>query len=148
MKSFASVPTILGAIAMSSVLTGCAAMMGSAGVKWAAVNPGPLPEYEAAKEQAKQAILQVLKDPDSAQFRSPTPFFKTLYNFGMASVGNNEGLWALCLEVNVTNSYGGYTGYQSWIVKFRNGQPVSGSMGVLQADYDCKNGPVNGARRA
>lgn len=138
----------LCAIAASTLATGCASMMGSAGVNWAAANPGPAPNYEDAKAQAKDAILQVLKDPDSAQFRGATPLFKTLYNFGMGSIGNTEPLWALCYEVNAKNSYGGYAGFEHWLVKFRNGRPVGGSLGVLHAEYDCANGPMNSARRA
>lgn len=148
MKLHFSTCGTVAALAAASVLTGCAAMMGSAGVNWRAMNPGPVPDAQLAQDQAKQAILLALKDPDSAQFRSPTPFFKTLYNFGMASVGNNEPLWAMCIEVNAKNSYGGYNGYHGWIVKFRNGKPVQSDLGVTQADYDCKNGPMDSARLA
>lgn len=146
MKSLPSVSILARAIAASSLIVGCAPMLGSAGVNWAAMNPGKVPDLEAAQAQAKRAILDVLKDPDSAQFRSTTPFFKTLYNYGLSSVGNSEPLWALCIEVNAKNSYGGYTGYESWLVKFRNGQPVRSDLGVLRAEYDCKTGPTQVAR--
>jgi len=123
-------------------------MAGSAGVNWAAMNPGPVPDRAAAEAQAKDAIRYVLKDPDSAQFRGTTPFFKTLYNFGFGAAGSYEPLWALCVEVNAKNSYGGYTGYQSWLVKFRNGRPVRDALGVMHSEYDCNTGPMQFARRA
>lgn len=110
------------------------------------MNPGPVPEYESAKEQAKEAIQRQLKDPGSVQFRDTTPFFKTLYNFGLA--GKQEPLWALCIEVNAKNSYGGYVGFEYWLVKFRNGAAVRNELGVLKAEYDCKTGPVRGDRLA
>jgi hypothetical protein len=139
----------LFAIALIPLLiTGCASMAGSAGVNWSEMHPGSQPEYEKAKEQAKEAILRNLKDPGSAQFRDSTPLFKTLYNFGMGAVGNYEPLWALCIEVNAKNSYGGYTGFQNWLVKFRNGEPVRSELGVMRADYDCQTGPSQFARLA
>jgi hypothetical protein len=130
------------------LLAGCASMAGSAGVNWAAMNPGAVPDYQEAQAQAKEAIRRVLKDPDSAQFRDATPFFKTLYNFGLGAAGSYEPLWAMCIEVNAKNSYGGYNGFQHWLVKFRNGQPVRGDLGVLHAEYDCTTGPTQANRLA
>jgi hypothetical protein len=138
----------IAVMALMAGIAGCAPMMGSAGVNWAAMDPGRAPDYETAKARARDAILGTLKDPDSAQFRNSTPLFKTLYNFGMASIGNSEPLWAMCIEVNAKNSYGGYAGYQSWLVKFRNGQPVHGELGVMHAEYDCQTGPAQASRRA
>lgn len=140
MKKLHILALSLGTIA-PILLSGCATVAGSAGVNWAAMNPGKAPEYENAKSQAKDAIQRFLKDPGSAQFRDSTPFFKTLYNFGLASAGNPEPLWAMCIEVNAKNSYGGYTGYQNWLVKFRNGTAVRNELGVMHAEYDCKTGP-------
>lgn len=123
-------------------LSGCASMAGSAGVNWSAMNPGVVPERKSALDEAQLAIKRQLKDPDSAQFRDATPFFKTLYNFGFGAVGNYEPLWALCVEVNSKNSYGGYTGFQNWLVKFRDGRIVQGDLGVIaNAAYDCSTGP-------
>jgi len=123
-------------------------MAGSAGVDWSSMHPGDKPDYETAKAHAKETILRNLKDPDSAKFRDSTPLFKTLYNFGMGAIGNYEPLWALCIEVNAKNSYGGYTGFEKWIVKFRNGQPVGGELGVMHAEYDCNTGPGDSSRLA
>jgi hypothetical protein len=129
-------------------LSGCASMAGSAGVNWSAMNPGPTPNYENAKSQAMSAIRRMLKDPDSAQFRDSTPFFKTLYNYGLGAAGSYEPLWAICIEVNAKNSYGGYNGFKYWYVKFRNGEAVRDSLGVGEGEYDCRNGPSDGTRMA
>ena len=54
---------------------------------------------------AKQAVLQQLKDPDSAQFR----------DVFTSPVLNKDGApLAICGEVNAKNSYGGYTGFQKF----------------------------------
>jgi hypothetical protein len=123
-------------------------MVGSAGVNWAAQDPGPVPELEDAKLQAMDAIRGSLKDPDSAQFRDWTPFFKNLYNYGFAGAGHYEPLWQLCVEVNAKNSFGGYTGYTWMYVKFRDGKAVRDSLGVGEGLYDCTHGPKDPARTA
>ena len=128
------------------VSTGCTTLAGSAGVDWSKMHPGDQPNYEDARAQAKEAITRRLKDPDSAKFRDSTPFFKTLYNFGLGSVGNPEPLWALCIEVNAKNSYGGYGGFENWLVKFRNGRVINDELGVMHAEYDCNKGPSEFAR--
>ena len=122
-------------------------MAGSAGVDWSSMNPGAVPDHESAQTQAKEVIRQRLKDPDSAQFRNSTPFFKTLYNYGLAAAGSYEPLWALCIEVNAKNSYGGYSGFEKWMVKFRNGHALSDELGAMPAAYDCETGPMHYGRR-
>ena len=129
-------------------ISGCASVAGSAGVNWAAQNPGPTPDFENAKTQAMEEIRRQLKDPDSAQFRTWTPFFKMLYNYGFGAVGQYEPLWALCAEVNAKNSYGGYAGFTWWYVKFRDGRTVRDSIGVGPGEYECRNGPADPSRRA
>lgn len=128
-------------------LSGCASMLGSAGVNWKQQHPMNLPDYEQAKQDAISSIQYTLKDPDSAKFRNWTPFFKTLYNYGVSSVGNYEPLWTICVEVNAKNSYGGYSGYSWFYVKFRDGKPVQDSLGVGEGEYDCTHGPQDPNRR-
>jgi hypothetical protein len=128
-------------------LPGCASVAGSAGVNWASAQPGAIPNYEDSKTQAMEAIRLRLKDPDSAQFRNWGPFFKTLYNYGFGAVGRFDPLWAICAEVNAKNSYGGYSGFSYWFVKFRNGRAITDELGVNKGDYDCINGPSDPARR-
>jgi hypothetical protein len=69
----------------------------------------------------------------------------TLYGFG--AVGRFDPLWAICAEVNAKNSYGGYSGFSYWFVKFRNGRAITDELGVNKGDYDCINGPSDPARR-
>ena len=140
--------TKIASLAFLVALSGCAAVAGSAGVNWSEMNPGTPPDYELAKAEAKEAIQRMLKDPESAQYRDTTPLFKTLYNFGLASSGNQQPLWAMCIEVNAKNSYGGYTGFEYWIVKFRNGYAIRDELGVLKAEYDCNSGPNTNTRLA
>lgn len=56
---------------------------------------------QAWNEQGKEAIRAKLKDASSAQFRNV--FF------------NNNSIPVSCGEVNSKNSFGGYSGYQSYI---------------------------------
>jgi hypothetical protein len=130
------------------VLNGCATLAGSAGVNWRNQNPGKLPDYSNAKALAELAIKELLKDPDSALFKNWTPFFKTLYNYGLGAAGNYEPLWAICVQVNAKNSFGGYNGYTWYYVKFRNGVAVNDSLGIGEGEYDCTHGPVDPARLA
>lgn len=123
------------------ILTGCASLLGSAGVNWEQQHPSNLPDYEQAKLDAMSSVRDTLKDPESATFRNWTPFFKTLYNYGVKSVGRYEPLWAICVEVNAKNSYGGYTGYDWYYVKFRDGKPVQDTLGIGPGEYDCLHGP-------
>lgn len=135
-------------VAVAAATSGCASMAGSAGVDWEKMNPGAVPDREVALTEAKEAIRRNLKDPDSAQFRDAGQFFKTLYNYGLSAAGNYEPLWAMCIEVIAKNSYGGYTGYQNWMVKFRNGHALTDELSVMRSDYDCSTGPMHYARRA
>lgn len=144
-KLFSTTRTVV-LVAAYILLSGCATLMGSAGVNWSAKNPGALPDYETAKVEAEKAIRDTLKDPDSAQFRNWTPFFKTLYNYGLA--GNAEALWAICAQVNAKNSYGGYAGHRWMYVKFRNGTAVRDSLGIGESEYDCTHGPADRTRKA
>lgn len=74
-------------------------------------------EYKAKKDgaefAAKEAVLKVLKDPESAKF-------------GAFTLVNDENA---CLDVNARNSYGGYTGEQVMVLtKVRNEWLVLPSM--------------------
>ena len=55
--------------------------------------------------QTKKNVKDLLKDPESAQFRN------------VKVVINTEGKKSVCGQVNAKNSYGGYTGFQSFYAK-------------------------------
>ena len=56
-------------------------------------------------DQTKKNVKDLLKDPESAQFRN------------IKVVINTEGRKSVCGQVNAKNSYGGYTGFQSFYAK-------------------------------
>lgn len=58
------------------------------------------PKIEFGKEQ----VRDLLKDPVSAQFK------------GVTTVINSKGSESICGEVNARNSYGGYVGFQKFVV--------------------------------
>lgn len=58
-----------------------------------------------AQSDAEKALEGVLKDPSSAEYR------------------NISSSWEwVCGEVNAKNSYGGYTGYQPFLINRRSGR--------------------------
>lgn len=58
-------------------------------------------------KQAKEAVANQLRDPESAQFRNMTETRKTsLLEHGVVTV---------CGEVNGKNAYGGYVGFQRFV---------------------------------
>ena len=116
------------------VIAGCATTIND----WSTIDAGPKPDYETSKAQAEEVLKDVMFDPDSAKFRNWTPLFKTLYNYGPGSTP--EGLWALCVDVNGKNKFGGYVGYQTWYVKFRDGKPITdkGELGMGKGSYQCR----------
>lgn len=132
-------------VAFTVLLSSCATV---GVVNWAKINPGPVPNYEAAKAKAVDAIKYTLKDADSAKFRNFTPFFKMFHTYGFT--GGSEALWTLCVEVNTRNSFGGYTGYNWWVVKFKDGEPVEDKAGIFKPPYPayCIEAPTDPSRRA
>lgn len=79
----------------------------------------PPPGWRAALESALRATL---RDPDSGVFRFAEP----------EKVGTKAGdgapfefLWKVYYEVNARNGFGGYTGFQSGAVYFKDGKWIS-----------------------
>lgn len=56
-------------------------------------------------DAAKKLVANRLRDPSSAQFRN------------VQVVKQQDGTSAVCGEVNGKNAYGGYVGFQSFVVK-------------------------------
>ena len=104
---------------------------------WSTMDAGPKPDYETSKSLAQSAISDTMFDPDAAKFKNWTPLFKVLYNYGPGSTP--DPLWSLCVDVNGKNKFGGYTGYKTWYVKFRDGKPLthSGELGMGKGSYQC-----------
>lgn len=76
--------------------------------------PPPVGYEEAVKARFQYA----LKDPNSAMYRIGTPY--TAYsNTGLAGGGGIAWSgYAVNVQINAKNSYGGYTGYQPYRVLF------------------------------
>ena len=65
------------------------------------------------KELVTQAILDRLRDPNSAQIKFQTE--KPL-------LSKRTGEWLLGVEVNAKNSFGGYVGFKSCVVSIKKGE--------------------------
>lgn len=129
-------------LALSLNIGGCALVMKTPD-NWAALDAGLKPDYEEAKALTQTAIADSLFDPDSAKFRNWSPLVKVLYNY--ASTSTTEAVWALCVEVNGKNRFGGYVGYEWFYVKFHNGKPITnaGELGMGKGNYDCEQAKSN-----
>lgn len=133
---------ILSALVAAVLLPGCATTVAN----WKAMDPGPKPDYETAKSQASELLSGLLKDPESAQFKNWTPFYKMLYNYGPLAAP--EPLWGLCVDLNAKNSFGGYVGFKTYYIKFRDGAPVNTpELGYGVGSYECRQGEKDPGRQ-
>ncbi|MCT2529581.1 hypothetical protein N2382_01810 [SAR92 clade bacterium H921] len=74
------------------------------------------------KDKIVAYYQMVLKDPESAKYRYGIPY-KAYANEGSAYGGKvSWSGWAVDVEVNAKNSFGGYTGFESERVLFQNGE--------------------------
>lgn len=83
---------------------------------------GDSPEFADAK--AKSYILSRLKDPDSAQFRTiSAPYAAYTNSLWMLGAGGEITWigWAVDVEYNAKNSFGGYVGFTCATVMFSHG---------------------------
>ena len=103
-------------VAFVFILAGCA----TSPDYWQSADAGPKPDN--ARALAEQMIREQMKDPAATQFQNWSELYKTWDN-----VYSREPVWALCVDANGKNSYGGYTGFKPWSVRFRDGQPIFGS---------------------
>lgn len=78
--------------------------------------PPPPANHE---EIEKAFILESLKDPESARFKSIDKMNKTAIQSGFASP-TPILVWITGLSVNAKNSYGGYTGFQYYLFAWQN----------------------------
>lgn len=86
---------------------------------------GTAPSQEQAEERVKQYFNGVLKDPYSAQYQ----FSKVDKGYMVGSAFEGKPLFAgyiLTTNVNAKNSFGGYTGAQTYQFLFQNGLLVKG----------------------
>lgn len=107
---------------------------------------GPRPEnYE---ELVKTWAEQNLKDPESARYNRIS---KPRKEFMIASLKPFFG-WSVCADINAKNSYGGYTGAQTYWFLIRDGkiersQSTSGFPGKMISrghNVNCEDGNEEG----
>ena len=63
-------------------------------------------------EKGKSAVSYAMKDPESTKFREITVHKKS------------SGPYMVCGQINAKNSYGGYIGYQGFMVSVGSGKAV------------------------
>lgn len=126
----------IGCLAASGVwllLAGC-------GLK--AVDPstlGPMPDDELARQQAETAVRATLFDPDAGQFKNWSAVHQAPFGL-MASAR----VWAICVDVNGKNRYGGYTGFKTFRVSFEGGAVATAPGAITEMPYGCTSLPSAG----
>ena len=112
MKKILAVKVCLLGVLMV-VLTGCSFQQLSSDHNFGSVPT----DY---KDKIVAYYQMVLKDPESAKYRFGTPY--TAYtNIGTAAGGEvSWSGWAVDVQINAKNSYGGYTGFETERVLFKN----------------------------
>ncbi len=138
----------LGAVSLL-VITGCATgpspvqMMDQDTARWRASLPEPGADYgiypQNYQEIVTTAIAGILKDPDSAKYSGFTQprhdqvihlEFQSDGKGGLVTDGSSPPVrtaiygYAVCVAVNAKNSYGGYTGNQTYWLLIRDGQVI------------------------
>ncbi len=83
---------------------------------------GPKPTQAQVEPQARVWFETTLKDPYSAHIEF-LGIYKGWYSDGPFAGGIQTG-WVAEYSVNAKNSFGGYTGYQTHYLFFRDGQFV------------------------
>lgn len=71
---------------------------------------------------AEKYIKSLLKDSDSAQFRNWTVPEKCLFPSNTSMTEPKPG-YCNYVEVNAKNSFGGYTGFSVWKIRWYKGMP-------------------------
>jgi hypothetical protein len=131
------------------ILTGCAIDPRPTPDEMSRIHAMPRPVDQNAAEQTAREWLQAnLKDPDSARygaFRQPVGGVLALPNLNSRGGQDFEHYgsmryvgWFMCGEVNAKNSYGGYTGFEPFMVWFDPSNPTvarDGWIGDIVADW-------------
>lgn len=115
-----SIPGLLAAVGLVG-LAGCAT--GPTAEDINAYDYGPPPTKEQIIAAAEPAVRNLLRDPESAQFRwGGYPVLRSYYRKILQ--GAVFG-YVTCGEVNARNGFGGYTGYDPFVVVWDKGRIVS-----------------------
>ena len=86
---------------------------------------GPAPSRQQVQSQVAAVVKSKLKDPESGKVQIGD------IRRGWLSVPDKPGTsaqlmygWFVDVQINARNSFGGYTGFQTWLFMFRDGQVV------------------------
>lgn len=85
----------------------------------AAIDPGPRPSWQQAVSLGNAALVEQLKDPQSALVAWPWTFFGGELGGGM--FGKKQAGWITCGVVNAKNMMGGYSGAVPFVIVIRGG---------------------------
>jgi len=72
---------------------------------------------------ARKNILPRLKDPESARLTYGECRKSVMHSIPIAGLPKQAG-YRISTRVNAKNSFGGYTGAQSWVVLIKNGKTI------------------------
>lgn len=100
---------------------------------------GPAPKSPV--ESAKVLMSGILKDPDSAQYRL-IDTFPAYCKAGRQKGSRSWFGWAADIEINSKNSFGGYTGFQSFTVLYNGDTAFRAMDGANFGAYGPANGPL------
>lgn len=103
--------------------TGCASVRAPTEAEMAVADYGAEPQHYLDSIHAY--FNQTLKDPASIQYRLVTMPEHGYTHFSNAFTGRTLYGWLVRAEINAKNSYGGYTGFQTYQFLFRGDQLVN-----------------------
>lgn len=78
-----------------------------------------MPQESDYKPMVKGAIERMLRDPDSARFEWSPPYQITC-DKGLYRTKKRWQGWAMDVNVNAKNAFGGYTGFQPYLIMFES----------------------------
>jgi hypothetical protein len=108
--------TVAVSVFVAVTLASCASKPSQSEI--ASANYGSYPDNY--KEITKRHFGDVLKDPGSARYnnwRGPSKGWR-------ATMGGNRFGYRVCVDVNAKNSYGGYTGRETFYLMINGGQVI------------------------
>ena len=112
---------VLAAAAAFSLLAGCAAQPTQMEV--AAADYGQAISQDQCNAIATETISSALRDAGSAQYRFGNCAPLAAHSIPILGIPIQYG-YAIPVEVNAKNAYGGYTGFTPYFVLIRNGEVI------------------------
>jgi hypothetical protein len=111
---------LLPLLAAFLLMIGCVSVPSSQDLATANYGPPPGADY---RQQIKDWMLGVLKDPMSAQYQFTQPI-KGYMNDAPISGGRAHFGWTVEVKINSKNSFGGYVGFTPYKFLFKKGKLI------------------------